>query len=83
VRKHQGINRVTPNDRYTGRSEEIIKKRDEIRKKVIKMRQSGKFTEREIQEDTIINELIDEFKRLYTQSSACLKKEVKSSTISL
>lgn len=69
-RKHQGINRVTPEDKYTGRDREIIEKRSQLRRTIILKRASGKFTEKEILEDLVVAELTEQFK------SISLTKEV-------
>lgn len=62
LRKHHGINRVTPEDKYTGRDKEIIEKRRQLRNTIIQKRASGKYTEKQILEDTVAKELINNFK---------------------
>ena len=56
-RKHQGIGRVTPEDRYTGRDKEIKRLRLEMRKKVREERRLQNLTEEQIVEAVVIEEI--------------------------
>jgi transposase InsO family protein len=67
-RKHKGIGRVTPEQRYTGRDIEIKKKRGQIRKNVIAMRQK-RLSELEIQKEIALIEIV-------TQLTDAMTKEV-------
>lgn len=56
-RKHQGIGRVTPEDRYTGRDKEIKRLRAELRKRVREERRLQNLTEEQIVEAVAIKEI--------------------------
>ena len=68
-RKHQGINRVTPEQRYDGSYVKILEERNTLRKKIIHMRRS-KFTEEEIQKEIAIEEVLTRVEQ------ACKSQEV-------
>lgn len=57
-RKHQGIGRVTPQDRYTGRDKEIKKMRIELRRKVREDRRLQNLTEEQIVETATVKEIV-------------------------
>ncbi|MFH1541552.1 MAG: DDE-type integrase/transposase/recombinase [bacterium] len=57
-RKHQGIGRVTPQDRYTGRDKEIKKLRAELRRRVREERRLQNLTEQQITETVAIQEIV-------------------------
>lgn len=56
-RKHQGIGRVTPQDRYTGQDKEIKRLRIELRRKVRQERRVQNLTEEQITEAVAIQEI--------------------------
>lgn len=57
-RKHKGINRVTPEDRYLGRDAEIIKQRKIIKDELRKLRMFRGVTEKELEKEIVIRELV-------------------------
>lgn len=63
-RKHQGIGRVTPEDRYTGRDKEIKKMRAELRRKVREERRLQNLSEKQITEAVTIQEIAMRFQPL-------------------
>ena len=58
-RKHQGIGRVTPQDKYTGKDKEIKRLRQELRKKVREERKLQSLTEEQIVAATTIKEIVE------------------------
>lgn len=63
-RKHQGIGRVTPEDRYTGRDKEIKRLRMQLRKKVREERRLQNLTEKQITETATIQEIVSRWQPL-------------------
>ncbi len=61
LRKHHGINRVTPEDKYVGRDKIIIEKRNEL-KKIIRQMRNTKVPEKQIMEDLVVSELVETLK---------------------
>ena len=76
-RKHQGIGRVTPEDRYTGRDKVIKRLRQELRKKVYAERRSQSLTEPQIVELVAIQEIVRKLSPInYVCQSADRKEPV-------
>jgi len=65
-RKHKGIGRVTPHQRYTGQDKEIIEHREKLRQQIIKQRRAY-LTEEEIQKQVAVSEMLELFKKNYTR----------------
>lgn len=66
-RKHKGIGRVTPHQKYIGEDKEIIKKRDELRRSIIEQRRKNAFSEDSIQKEVACQEMITLLKKVYTR----------------
>lgn len=58
-RKHKGINRVTPHQRYSGEDLQIIKKRDELRKLIIAQRRNNYINDLDLQKEIAYLEVIN------------------------
>lgn len=69
-RKHKGIGRVTPEQRYTGQDRQIIEQRNQLRQQIIKARQSRRWTEPEIYREIATTEVLQKI------IHACQKQEV-------
>ncbi|MBU0501987.1 MAG: DDE-type integrase/transposase/recombinase [Candidatus Margulisbacteria bacterium] len=66
-RKHKGIGRVTPHQRYTGLAKEIIERRDKLRQQIIKQRRTGYVSEEQIQKEVVASEIVSLLKKAYTR----------------
>lgn len=67
-RKHKGIGRVTPHQRYAGQDKEIIQKREALRKSIIQQRRGQQPTrEDQIQKEIATYEVVELLKKSYTR----------------
>jgi putative transposase len=66
-RKHKGINRVTPYQRYSGEDKEIIRVREELKRKVISERRSGVYNEALLRQEVACREVIASLKKSYAK----------------
>lgn len=57
-RKHKGIGRVTPQQKYVGEDREIIRKRDELRRQIIQERRQQHFTPQQIEKEIACTEVV-------------------------
>ncbi|MFH1542461.1 MAG: DDE-type integrase/transposase/recombinase [bacterium] len=66
-RKHKGIGRVTPHQRYSGQAKEIIERRDILRKQIVQQRRSSYISEEQIQKEIAASEIVSLLKQSYTK----------------
>jgi transposase InsO family protein len=57
-RKHKGIGRVTPEDRYTGRDQQIKKQRAEIRAFILQQRKASMLSDSKLEQEVALRELV-------------------------
>lgn len=66
-RKHKAIGRVTPHQRYTGEDQQIIRKREELRKMFLAQRNSQRLSDDQLQKEFVCLEVVTSIKKAYAK----------------